>query len=179
MPDTLTEKAIRCSIEEKDLYLYYFLQRKAGQSFIIFTNSITCAKRVSSILDFLKVKNYALHSKMQQKQRLKSLDRFKAAVQKIEMTPVELGNKPTNMIDNNGEGAILVCTDVAARGLDIPNVMNVVHYQSPFNAEIYIHRSGRTARIGKSGESLALLAPADERNFKTLCSVLKKEMGDI
>lgn len=83
------------------------------------------------------------------------------------------------MIDDNAEGAILVCTDVAARGLDIPNVMNVVHYQSPFNAEIYIHRSGRTARIGKSGESLALLAPGDERNFKTLCSVLKKEMGDI
>ena len=80
MPATLQEKAIRCAVEEKDLYLYYYLQRKSGQSFIIFTNSITCAKRVASILDFLKVKNYVLHSKMQQKQRLKSLDRFKAAV---------------------------------------------------------------------------------------------------
>lgn len=128
MPDTLEERAIRCAVEEKDLYLYYYLQRKAGQSAIIFTNSITCAKRVSSILDFLKVKNYALHSKMQQKQRLKSLDRFKAAVQKIEQKPVELGEKPANMIDSNSEGAILVCTDVAARGLDIPNVMHVIHY---------------------------------------------------
>ena len=72
-----------------------------------------------------------------------------------------------------------MCTDVAARGLDIPNVMNVVHYQSPFNAEIYIHRSGRTARIGKAGASLALLAPQDEKNFKILCQVLKKEAGDI
>ena len=127
MPDTLTEKAIRCAIEEKDLYLYYYLQRKAGQSHIIFTNSITCAKRVASVLDFLKVKNHALHSKMQQKQRFKSFDRFKAAVQKIESAPVELGSKPEedkkmNMIDDNSEGAILVCTDVAARGLDIPNV---------------------------------------------------------
>ena len=65
MPDTLVEKAIRCAVEEKDLYLYYYLQRKAGQSAIIFCNSITCVKRASSILDFLKVKNYPLHSKMQ------------------------------------------------------------------------------------------------------------------
>jgi len=65
MPDTLEEKAIRCEVDEKDLYLYYYLQRKVGESMIIFCNSITCAKRVSSILDFLKVKNHALHSKMQ------------------------------------------------------------------------------------------------------------------
>jgi len=65
MPATLQEKAIRCAVEEKDLYLYYYLQRKSGQSFIIFTNSITCAKRVASILDFLKVKCFVLHSKMQ------------------------------------------------------------------------------------------------------------------
>ena len=68
-----------------------------------------------------------MHSKMQQKQRLKSLDRFKAAVQRIEDKPVELGsnqqNPSTSMLDSNAsDGAILVCTDVAARGLDIPNV---------------------------------------------------------
>jgi len=51
---------------------------------------------------------------------------------------------------------------VAARGLDIPNVNNVVHYQCPFNAEIYVHRCGRTARIGKSGNSLALLSPEEK-----------------
>jgi superfamily II DNA/RNA helicase len=50
----------------------------------------------------------------------------------------------------------------------------VVHYQCPFNAEIYVHRCGRTARIGKSGFSLNLLASEDEQNFKTICKVLKK-----
>lgn len=64
------------------------------------------------------------------------------------------------------DSAIMVCTDVAARGLDIPNVQNVLHYQSPFNAEIYVHRSGRTARIGMPGEALALLAPEDEKTFR-------------
>ena len=73
----------------------------------------------------------------------------------------------------------MVCTDVAARGLDIPNVQNVVHYQCPFNAEIYVHRSGRTARIGRQGQSLNLLASEDQVNFKTICKVLKKSTEDV
>ena len=80
MPDTLVEKAVRCDKDDKDLYMYYYLTKKRGQSMIIFCNSITCTKRVSSMLDFLKIKNHCLHSKMQQRQRFKSLDRFKAAV---------------------------------------------------------------------------------------------------
>ena len=55
----------------------------------------------------------------------------------------------------------------------------MLHYQSPFNAEIYVHRAGRTARIGRSGESLALLAPEDERNFKNICKVLSKDMEKV
>ena len=80
MPETLVERAIKCSKEEKDLFMYYYLQKKRGQSAIIFCNSIKCTKRVASMLEFLKIKSQCLHSKMQQKQRLKALDRFKAAV---------------------------------------------------------------------------------------------------
>ena len=72
-------------------------------------------------------------------------------------------------------GAILVCTDVAARGLDIPFVSNVVHYQCPFNAEVYVHRCGRTARIGRQGDSLNLLTPDDNKSFKGICTALKKQ----
>jgi ATP-dependent RNA helicase DDX24/MAK5 len=89
--------------------MYYYLRQKKGESMIIFSNSITCTKRISSILEFLKIKNYILHSKMQQRARLKSLDRFKKAVLNIESGELT-------------DTAILVCTDVAARGLDIPNV---------------------------------------------------------
>lgn len=80
MPDTLSEFAIRCSREEKDLYMYYYLQQHKGESAIVFCNSITCTKRVSSMLEFLKLRNQCLHSKMQQRQRLKSLDRFRSGV---------------------------------------------------------------------------------------------------
>jgi ATP-dependent RNA helicase DDX24/MAK5 len=168
MPETLTEFAARCKVEEKDLYLYYFLQQKKGESVIIFSNSITATRRLNSLLDFLKIKNQCLHSKMQQRQRLKNLDRFKKGVNEIESGGA-----------TEDHPAILVCTDVAARGLDIPYVANVVHYQCPFNAEVYVHRCGRTARIGREGESLALLSPDDNKNFKSICQVLAKKEEDF
>lgn len=159
MPDTLVERAIRCKKEEKDLYTYYFLRENKDQATIVFCNSISCVRRVTSLLHFLKLPNqWPLHSKMQQRQRLKNLDRFKTAVAACE--------------SGSTQGAILVCTDVAARGLDIPFVNRVLHYQSPFNAEVYIHRCGRTARIGREGEVLALLSPEDEKSFKGIRKVV-------
>lgn len=168
MPATLTEYAARCKNEEKDLYMYYFLQQKKGESIIIFCNAITATRRLNSLLDFLKIKNFVLHSKMQQKQRIKNLERFKRSVNEI-----EAGD------GSNTQSAILVCTDVAARGLDIPYVSNVVHYQCPFNAEVYVHRCGRTARIGRNGDSLSLITPEDNKQFKEICQVLKKTEDDI
>lgn len=84
MPETLLEYAARCKVEEKDLYLYYFLQQKRGESIIIFSNAITATRRLTNLLDFLKIKNCSLHSKMQQRQRLKNLDKFKRMVNEIE-----------------------------------------------------------------------------------------------
>ena len=92
---------------------------------------------------------------------------------------MELGDSGKKEKADGNTGAVLVCTDVAARGLDIPNVQNVLHYQCPFNAEIYVHRCGRTARIGKTGETLALLAPSDEKNFRLMCDVLGKPLDEV
>ena len=52
---------------------------------------------------------------------------------------------------------------------------DVLHYQCPYNAEIYIHRCGRTARIGREGQSLAVLSPDDNKAFKNICQVLRKD----
>lgn len=165
MPASLTESVVRCRNDEKDLYLYYYLQQKKGESIIIFCNAITATRRLNSLLDFLKIKNCCLHSKMQQRQRLKNLEKFKRGVNEIE-----------SGVDTT---AVLVCTDVAARGLDIPYVSNVLHYQCPWNAEIYVHRCGRTARIGRDGECLALLSPDDNKAFKGICQVLKKTEDEL
>lgn len=53
----------------------------------------------------------------------------------------------------------MVCTDIAARGLDLPKIKNVVHYQVPIDIDTYVHRSGRTARIGEEGISYVLIGP--------------------
>lgn len=128
IPAQLHEYKTMCPEEDKPLHLYYYLKQREGQSFLIFTNSITYARKVLSLLQVMKFNAISLHSEMQQRQRLKKLDKFKS--------------RKVN---------ILVCTDVAARGLDIPLVENVVHYQIPTSIDTYIHRSGRTARIGHEG----------------------------
>jgi len=54
-----------------------------------------------------------------------------------------------------------------------------VHYQCPYNAEIYVHRCGRTARIGRNGDSLNLLTPDDNKAFKQICLTLKKKEDEL
>lgn len=81
---------------------------------------------------------------MPQKSRLRSLERFSAAVSPGSTTPTT---------------AILIATDVAARGLDIKDVTTVFHYHVPRTADTYVHRSGRTARVNKTGNSILLCSP--------------------
>jgi len=104
------------------------------------------------LLEILQLSAFPLHSQLQQKQRLKNLDRFKAS--------------------SNG---ILVATDVAARGLDIPSVDHVVHYQIPRSADIYVHRNGRTARAKREGFSLQLCAPDERKVARALLRSLGRQ----
>ncbi|MEW5304922.1 MAG: hypothetical protein WDW36_007498 [Sanguina aurantia] len=79
----------------------------------------------------------------------------------------------------SGRCPILVATDVAARGLDIPNVAAVVNYDFPNEAEMYIHRIGRTGRAGASGESLTLLTSSDASWSRTLVTIMKDAKQQI
>lgn len=72
--ETLTESRISCEIDEKDFYVYYFLQRHSGRT-LIFCNSIGCVKRLCTLLTLLDCKPLGLHAALQQRQRLKNLDR--------------------------------------------------------------------------------------------------------
>ncbi|XP_074091578.1 ATP-dependent RNA helicase DDX24 [Macrotis lagotis] len=148
--ETLTETKIHCDKEDKDFYLYYFLLQYPGRT-MVFANSIDCIKRLTALLSILDRDPLPLHANMHQKQRLKNLERFAER--------------------DNG---ILLSTDVAARGLDIPDVQHVIHYQVPRTSEIYVHRSGRTARAAKEGLSLLLIAPDDMINFKKIYKTLAK-----
>lgn len=149
--ETLTETKIHCEAEEKDFYLYYFLMQYPGRS-LVFANSISCIKRLSGLLKVLDIMPLTLHACMHQKQRLRNLEQFAQL-----------------------EDCVLLATDVAARGLDIPKVQHVIHYQVPRTSEIYIHRSGRTARATSEGLSLMLIGPEDIVNFKKIYKTLQKD----
>ncbi|NXA46233.1 DDX24 helicase, partial [Nothocercus julius] len=148
--ETLTETRIHCDTNEKDYYLYYFLLQYPGRT-MVFANSIDCIKRLSSLLTILNCDPLPLHANMHQKQRLKNLERFAER-----------------------ETCVLLTTDVAARGLDIPNVQHVIHYQVPRTSELYVHRSGRTARAAHEGLSLLLIGPDDLINFRKIYKTLEK-----
>ena len=72
---------------------------------------------------------------------------------------------------------MLVATDVAARGVDVPKIQNVIHYQVPENIDTYVHRSGRTARLNESGKAYVLIGPKDQQRYSILCKELQKEQG--
>ncbi|KAK1130176.1 hypothetical protein K0M31_018316 [Melipona bicolor] len=146
----LTECRIACTIDHKDYYLYYFLKRYSGRT-LVFCNSIGCVKRLATLLGILDCRPLSLHASMQQRQRLKNLERFQA-----------------------DEDGLLVATDVAARGLDIPNVEHVIHYQVPRTSESYVHRSGRTARAQKNGITVLMMEPSEKQYYSKLCKTLDR-----
>lgn len=95
------------------------------------------------MLSLLGLPIIALQGNMQQRARLKALDRFKSR-----------------------KDSLLIATDVAARGLDIPGVDLVIHFQLPRSAETYVHRSGRTARGDAGGLSVAVIEPSDQKTYR-------------
>jgi ATP-dependent RNA helicase DDX24/MAK5 len=75
--------------------------------------------------------------------------------------------------------AVLLATDVAARGLDIPAVDHVIHFQIPRTADTYIHRSGRTARANREGFSMLMCAPDERKVVRALMYSLGRDEGEI
>ena len=110
--------------------MYYFLTLYPGRT-LIFTNSIDCIKRLQSILSILKRNPLPLHAQMEQKQRLTNLEKFSSKKIFIENDCLM---EVFNLIDSNN--GLLVATDVAARGLDIPNIKHIIHYQVPRSTEV-------------------------------------------
>ncbi|MEA3333357.1 MAG: DEAD/DEAH box helicase [Pseudomonadota bacterium] len=136
--DKIDQSLYHVGKHEKMSLLFGLLHREKPESSLIFTNT----KRMAEILeDYLKANGFAaacLTGDVPQKKRLATLERFK--------------NKKLN---------ILIATDVASRGLHIDAVTHVFNYDLPQDAEDYVHRIGRTARIGATGNAIALAGEED------------------
>ncbi|KAH9152264.1 hypothetical protein AeRB84_005275 [Aphanomyces euteiches] len=153
LPAGLELAQVECLDVHRNNVLYYFLTQYPGRT-IVFLNAISGVRKLAGVLQLLKLPVFALHAEMQQKQRLKKLEQFRAH-----------------------DKGILIATDVAARGLDIPSVEYVVHYHIPRSAETFVHRSGRTARASQEGLSLSFVAPIDAKYHAQICSVLHRPSG--
>ena len=94
-----------------------------------------------------------MHGDLDQSTRNETLDRFKS-----------------------GDITLLVCSDVAARGIDIADVSHVFNFDVPFNPEDYVHRSGRTGRAGREGKAFTLAAPEDGKLVAAIFKTINKEI---
>lgn len=153
LPSSLKLAKMSVAEDEKDAALYYFLSTHPGRT-LVFVNRIGMTRRLAGLLGLLRMPVHALHAKMQQRQRLKSLERFQRE-----------------------DGSVLVATDVAARGLDIPGVTHVVHYDVAIDPETFVHRSGRTARASREGQALTLVDPASHSRYVRCCLACGLEGG--
>ncbi|OAA49947.1 ATP dependent RNA helicase (Dbp8) [Beauveria brongniartii RCEF 3172] len=140
VPATLSQYHLQVPVTHKEHYLHVLLLTEANVSktVILFCNRTATADFLHHMLRLLDHRVTSLHSKLPQRQRIDNLARFRASAARI-----------------------LIATDVAARGLDIPEVSLVINYDVPRDPDDYIHRVGRTARAGRAGEAVTFVGQRD------------------
>jgi superfamily II DNA/RNA helicase len=136
--------------EDKRHALHQILKARGIKQAFVFVNSKLGCARLARSLEREGLNTTALHGDKSQDERLKALDSFK-----------------------KGEVDLLVCTDVAARGLDIKDVPAVFNFDVPFNAEDYVHRIGRTGRAGASGLAVSFVSKSDARLVADIEKLIK------
>jgi superfamily II DNA/RNA helicase len=139
--------------DDKRVAVIKLLKDRDLKQAIVFVNSKLGCARLARSLERDGLKTNALHGDKSQDERLKALDAFK-----------------------RGEVDVLVCTDVAARGLDIADLPAVFNFDVPFNAEDYVHRIGRTGRAGASGLAVTLVTRDDARLVADIEKLIKKKI---
>ena len=139
-------------------YLIYLLrsQKYLSSSIIIFTNTYKTCNFLYTLCNLFSLKVSQLHSKISQKNRSMNLNKFKSSLNKI-----------------------LITTDIASRGLDIPICNLVINYDLPRNPDDYIHRVGRTARMGKNGKCINFVAQYDIDLILAIEKRINKEMEEM
>lgn len=138
VPDNLRLKMVRCEGNDKFEAVVKLLSRLANAPTMVFCNHKAAVARISALLRDRKIPHETFHGDLDQEQREKALIKFR-----------------------NGSSMILLSTDLASRGLDIPEVRHVVHYQMPQTAAAFVHRNGRTARMEAEGTAYLLLSESE------------------
>jgi ATP-dependent RNA helicase DeaD len=141
--ETIDQSYLIVEEREKFKHLCNFIRnREKGQQTIVFVATKQRTQRIADDLNREGFRVITIHGDLSQRQRDYSMNRFK-----------------------NGSDDILVATDIAARGIDVPAVGNIINYDIPEDPVVYFHRIGRTARAGASGKAISLVSSSRYEDF--------------
>merc|ERR1712032_33204 len=153
---TLVQNYMFIPYKFKHTYFAALIAHFQHYAVMVFTDTCLNAQKLSVLLRHLGWASMCLHGQMTQAQRLGALGGFKARAKRV-----------------------LVCTDVASRGLDLPAVDLVVNYDIPKHSKDYIHRVGRTARAGRTGRAVTLVTQYDIELFQRIENFLEKKLEEF
>lgn len=136
--------------------LYNYLLERKNSSVIVFTDLCSTSQKIGNTLAKLGLSCEYLHGKISQDKRVNIVKKFRAQ-----------------------EFRILISTDLASRGLDIPHVELIINYDLPNNSKTYIHRIGRTARAGKEGQALSLVTQYDVEKIQRIEHLLGRNIDKL
>ena len=135
-PGSLSIQVVSADEKDKLNTLFRLICYLGNRSMIVFCNHRDAVERTSEMLSQKGIVNEFYHGALEQQQRDSALCKFR-----------------------NGSTNVLVTTDLASRGLDIPNIRYIIHYHLPLSEESFIHRNGRTARMDASGTAILIVGP--------------------
>lgn len=144
----ITHYALFAESRDKISTLKSFILAENPEKVLVFTSRADQVENIAQKLQYKKVDCMALHAKTDKKERKAAIDRFR-----------------------NGKCRILITSDLASRGLDIPGITHIVQMDLPSNEDFFVHRSGRTARAGKSGINVVI---GDEYEMRKYAALEKK-----
>ena len=150
---TVTQKIVRMPSsdpKQKRTALRWLIENNDVDNGIVFCNRKKDVDIVAKSLSVHGISSAPIHGDLAQSLRTETLEKFK-----------------------NGEIKMLVASDVAARGLDVPSVSHVFNYDVPNHSEDYVHRIGRTGRAGRKGDTVMLVARLDEKNYDEILKLIK------
>lgn len=147
---------ISVEMDDKRFFLENMIVEYPDYKFVVFVRTKVRSERVVAALERVNIKSEALHGGKEQGDRFAILERFRT-----------------------GENAVLVTTDVAARGIDIPNVDYVINYDLPDQEEQYVHRVGRTGRGDKKGQALSFCSPDEKPLLDAIESYIGSDVEEL
>lgn len=152
--DKIKQDIVQTTAKDKDETLIREIDKVAG-SLLVFTRTKWRTEKVAKLLSDAGHQVARIHGDRSQNQRSTAIANFR-----------------------DGTVRILVATDIAARGIDIPHIQHVVNYDLPICPEDYIHRIGRTARAGAEGHSLAFVTPEEAKTWARIFKLLHGRLPD-